>query len=57
MNEIARAIMAERPPFVIVSDAHVDSVPQNVAASLVEALSRSPTFQPGDIGFYIGLVP
>lgn len=53
MNEIAQAVMEERPPFVLVADAHITSEPQDVAASLVESLTQSSTYQPGDVGFYV----
>lgn len=53
MSEIARAVMEERPPFVLVADAHITSEPQDVAVSLVESLAQSSTYQPGDVGFYV----
>ena len=53
MGEVARAVLEERPRFVLVSDDHITSEPQDVSASLVEALTQSPTYQSGDVGFYV----
>ena len=53
MGAIAQAILEERPPFVLVGDDHITSEPQDVSASLVEALTKSPAYQPGDVGYYV----
>jgi hypothetical protein len=53
MEGIARAVLEEKPSYVLVADAHITSEPQDVAASLVESLSRDPSFIHDDVGFYV----
>lgn len=53
IGEIARAILEERPPFVLISDNHINSEAQDLAASLLELLSQSPQYHYGDVGFYV----
>lgn len=53
MSEIAQAVLDERPSYVFVADAHITSEPQDVSASLIEALTQSPAYQHGNVGFYV----
>ena len=48
-----KTVLDERPQYILVADAHIVSEPQDVSASLVEALAQSSAYQPGDVGFYV----
>ncbi len=43
MNDVVDMILKEKPCFVYVSDVHITSEPQDVAASLLENISRAPS--------------
>lgn len=53
LSVLADQILTEKPDYVVVSDAHVNSEPQKVASALLQALAQSPQYVSDDVGFYV----
>lgn len=53
IKDLANSILTEKPEYVIISDQHINSEPQDVAKVLIESLCESSSYIPGQIGFYV----
>lgn len=53
LSAVAGQILTEKPDYVVVSDTHVNSEPQNITSALLQALAQSPQHAGGDVGFYV----
>jgi len=53
LDALAEVILHEKPQYFIVTDAHIFSEPQDITASIIEAISRNPNYSKGQVGFYV----
>jgi hypothetical protein len=51
LSEVAVGILQERPEYIIISDVHIDSEPQNVAAALLTEIAHLS--KESGVGFYV----